>query len=132
LEHFPLLLLPGDSNQSDGGEVKKTTKRREICLLRRNRGRLPLLVVGPWVRFRTRACHLLACHPAQRSFILIVFPELIDRAGKSSLTVRFVEHHFVESYYPTIENTFSRIIKYNGQDFATEIVDTAGQVSIQA
>lgn len=48
--------------------------------------------------------------------------------GKSSLTVRFVEHHFVESYYPTIENTFSRIIKYNGQDFATEIVDTAGQV----
>lgn len=49
-------------------------------------------------------------------------------AGKSSLTVRFVEHHFVESYYPTIENTFSRIIKFNGQDFATEIVDTAGQV----
>lgn len=50
--------------------------------------------------------------------------------GKSSLTVRFVEHHFVESYYPTIENTFSRIIKYNGQDYATEIVDTAGQVWI--
>lgn len=39
-----------------------------------------------------------------------------------------MEHHFVESYYPTIENTFSRIIKYNGQDYATEIVDTAGQV----
>lgn len=48
--------------------------------------------------------------------------------GKSSLTVRFVERHFVESYYPTIENTFSRIIKHNGEDFATEIVDTAGQV----
>ncbi|PYI10103.1 Rheb small monomeric GTPase RhbA [Aspergillus sclerotiicarbonarius CBS 121057] len=32
-----------------------------------------------------------------------------------------------KSYYPTIENTFSRIIKYNGQDYATEIVDTAGQ-----
>ncbi|KAJ5610071.1 hypothetical protein N7510_006790 [Penicillium lagena] len=47
--------------------------------------------------------------------------------GKSSLTVQFVEHHFVESYYPTIENTFSRIIKHNGQDYATEIVDTAGQ-----
>ncbi|GLI76768.1 GTP-binding protein [Penicillium ochrochloron] len=47
--------------------------------------------------------------------------------GKSSLTVRFVEQHFVESYYPTIENTFSRIIKHNGQDYATEIVDTAGQ-----
>ena len=51
-------------------------------------------------------------------------------AGKSSLTVQFVENHFVESYYPTIENTFSSVIKYKGQDFATEIVDTAGQVII--
>ncbi|KAI9797539.1 MAG: GTP-binding protein [Piccolia ochrophora] len=47
--------------------------------------------------------------------------------GKSSLTVQFVDGHFVESYYPTIENTFSRVIKYKGQDFATEIIDTAGQ-----
>ncbi|KAI9841917.1 MAG: GTP-binding protein [Sclerophora amabilis] len=47
--------------------------------------------------------------------------------GKSSLTVQFVDGHFVESYYPTIENTFSRIIKHKGQDFATEIIDTAGQ-----
>lgn len=52
--------------------------------------------------------------------------------GKSSLTVQFVEGHFVESYYPTIENTFSQVIKYKGQDFATEIVDTAGQVSASA
>lgn len=47
--------------------------------------------------------------------------------GKSSLTVQFVDGHFVESYYPTIENTFSKIIRYKGQDFATEIIDTAGQ-----
>ncbi|KAL8873428.1 MAG: hypothetical protein Q9174_001103 [Haloplaca sp. 1 TL-2023] len=47
--------------------------------------------------------------------------------GKSSLTVRFVDGHFVESYYPTIENTFSRVIRHRGQEFATEIVDTAGQ-----
>ncbi|KAA6411785.1 MAG: Rheb small monomeric GTPase [Lasallia pustulata] len=47
--------------------------------------------------------------------------------GKSSLTVRFVDGHFVDSYYPTIENTFSKIITYKGQDYATEIVDTAGQ-----
>ncbi|PQE11947.1 hypothetical protein CJF31_00000068 [Rutstroemia sp. NJR-2017a BVV2] len=47
--------------------------------------------------------------------------------GKSSLTVQFVDGHFVESYYPTIENTFSKVIKYKGQEFATEIVDTAGQ-----
>ena len=50
-------------------------------------------------------------------------------AGKSSLTVQYVEGHFVESYYPTIENTFSKIISFKGEDFATEIVDTAGQVS---
>ncbi|RLV89842.1 GTP-binding protein rhb1 [Spathaspora sp. JA1] len=47
--------------------------------------------------------------------------------GKSSMTVRFVEDHFVESYYPTIENQFSKNIKYNNQDYAIEILDTAGQ-----
>ena len=52
--------------------------------------------------------------------------------GKSSLTVQFVDGHFVDSYYPTIENTFSKAIKHRGQDFATEIVDTAGQVSAMA
>ncbi|ERT02333.1 uncharacterized protein SPSK_05578 [Sporothrix schenckii 1099-18] len=47
--------------------------------------------------------------------------------GKSSLAVRYVEGHFIESYYPTIENTFSKEIRYKGQEYATEIVDTAGQ-----
>lgn len=47
--------------------------------------------------------------------------------GKSSLAVRFVDGHFVDSYYPTIENTFSKMIRYKGQDYSTEIVDTAGQ-----
>lgn len=47
--------------------------------------------------------------------------------GKSSLTVQYCEGHFVESYYPTIENTFSHEILYKGQKFATEIIDTAGQ-----
>jgi len=47
--------------------------------------------------------------------------------GKSSLTVQFVEGHFVETYYPTIENTFSKIVRFKGQDYNTEIIDTAGQ-----
>ncbi|KAG6002332.1 GTP-binding protein [Claviceps maximensis] len=47
--------------------------------------------------------------------------------GKSTLAVRFVDGHFVESYYPTIENTFSKTIRHKGQDYSTEIVDTAGQ-----
>jgi len=47
--------------------------------------------------------------------------------GKSSLTVQFVDGHFVESYYPTIENSFNKVIRFKGQDFATVIIDTAGQ-----
>ena len=50
-----------------------------------------------------------------------------DSLGKSSLAVQFVDGHFVDSYYPTIENTFSKTIRYRSQDYATEIVDTAGQ-----
>jgi small GTP-binding protein len=41
--------------------------------------------------------------------------------------MQFVEGQFIESYYPTIEDTFNKIIRYNGQDFSTEIIDTAGQ-----
>lgn len=33
----------------------------------------------------------------------------------------------MENYYPTIESTFSRTITYKGQEYLTEIVDTAGQ-----
>lgn len=47
--------------------------------------------------------------------------------GKSSLTIQFVEGQFVDSYDPTIENTFSKSLKFNGQEFALQLVDTAGQ-----
>lgn len=47
--------------------------------------------------------------------------------GKSSLAVQFVDSHFVDSYYPTIENTFNKKIKIRGQDFSLDIHDTAGQ-----
>lgn len=47
--------------------------------------------------------------------------------GKSSLVVRFVEDAFVDSYYPTIENVFEKTVKYRGQDYYCDIVDTAGQ-----
>ncbi|KAI8813050.1 P-loop containing nucleoside triphosphate hydrolase protein [Cladochytrium replicatum] len=46
--------------------------------------------------------------------------------GKSSLTVQFVENHFAETYYPTIENTFTKILKIRNQEYAAEIIDTAG------
>jgi Ras family len=50
--------------------------------------------------------------------------------GKSSLTVQYVESHFVESYYPTIENTFSKHVKIKNQEYSVEIIDTAGQVAM--
>lgn len=46
--------------------------------------------------------------------------------------MQFVDGHFVESYYPTIENTFSKVIKYKGAEYATEIIDTAGQVRMNS
>jgi hypothetical protein len=64
--------------------------------------------------------------PLQGSYVLGT--NSIISTGKSSLTVRYVDGHFVESYYPTIENTFSKVIRYKGADYATEIIDTAGQV----
>jgi GTPase SAR1 family protein len=44
-------------------------------------------------------------HPTNNSFFFL---------GKSSLVIQFCENHFVDSYYPTIENTFTKTIKYRG------------------
>lgn len=41
--------------------------------------------------------------------------------------MQYVDGHFVDSYYPTIENTFSKVIRYRNHDFAVEMIDTAGQ-----
>ena len=47
--------------------------------------------------------------------------------GKSSVTIQFIEKQFVDSYDPTIENTFHKSLKIKGQEYALEVVDTAGQ-----
>ena len=46
------------------------------------------------------------------------------------MTIQFVENVFVDSYYPTIENTFTKPISHQGQEYQAEIIDTAGQVKI--
>ncbi|ELK05159.1 GTP-binding protein Rheb [Pteropus alecto] len=51
----------------------------------------------------------------------------VKRRGKSSLTIQFVEGQFVDSYDPTIENTFTKLITVNGQEYHLQLVDTAGQ-----
>ncbi|KAF9520402.1 hypothetical protein BS47DRAFT_762754 [Hydnum rufescens UP504] len=45
----------------------------------------------------------------------------------SSLVTQFIENKFVAQYYPTIENTFTKAIKHNGQEYECDIIDTAGQ-----
>ena len=52
--------------------------------------------------------------------------------GKSSLVIQFIENHFVESYYPTIESVFTKTVNYKGVDYECDIIDTAGQVRLRA
>ncbi|KAL5275230.1 RHEB family protein [Megaselia abdita] len=47
--------------------------------------------------------------------------------GKSSLSIQFVQGQFVDSYDPTIENTFSKSTTVNSQKYVIKLVDTAGQ-----
>ncbi|XP_017778647.1 PREDICTED: GTP-binding protein Rheb homolog [Nicrophorus vespilloides] len=47
--------------------------------------------------------------------------------GKSSLSIQFVEGQFVDSYDPTIENTFTKSTRINSQEYELKLVDTAGQ-----
>ncbi|KAI0211774.1 GTP-binding protein Rheb-like protein [Lamellibrachia satsuma] len=47
--------------------------------------------------------------------------------GKSSITIQFVDNQFVDSYDPTIENTFTKTVKLRGQEYQLKLIDTAGQ-----
>ncbi|OCH90938.1 hypothetical protein OBBRIDRAFT_875193 [Obba rivulosa] len=47
--------------------------------------------------------------------------------GKSSLVIQFIQNRFVEPYYPTIEETFTKGINYKGVEYECDIIDTAGQ-----
>ena len=47
--------------------------------------------------------------------------------GKSSLAIQFAQGQFVDSYDPTIENTFNKNMKILGQEYEVLVVDTAGQ-----
>lgn len=61
--------------------------------------------------------------PKQRRIAVLGFRSV----GKSSLTIQFVEGQFVDSYEPTIENTFNKALKLKGQEYQLTLVDTAGQ-----
>lgn len=50
--------------------------------------------------------------------------------GKSSITLRFVYGNFPDAYDTTIEDIYTKPYKFNGKQFALQITDTAGQVSL--
>ena len=50
-------------------------------------------------------------------------------AGKSALTVRFIQGNFVEKYDPTIEDSYRKLVEVDGTACMLDIMDTAGQVS---
>lgn len=64
-----------------------------------------------------------ATPPRQRKIAIMGFRSV----GKSSLTLQFVEGKFVDSYDPTIENTFTKTVKFRSQDYFLKLIDTAGQ-----
>jgi Ras family protein len=48
--------------------------------------------------------------------------------GKSSMVVQYVHNVFNDSYFPTIEGTYTKQLTFHGQVYEVEIIDTAGQV----
>ncbi|XP_001950355.2 GTP-binding protein Rheb homolog [Acyrthosiphon pisum] len=61
--------------------------------------------------------------PKQRKIAIMGYRSV----GKSSLSIQFVEGQFVDTYDPTIENTFVKTTKIKNQEYDLKLVDTAGQ-----
>uniref|UniRef100_A0A8C7E959 GTPase RhebL1 n=1 Tax=Nothoprocta perdicaria TaxID=30464 RepID=A0A8C7E959_NOTPE len=47
--------------------------------------------------------------------------------GKTSLAHQFVEGKFLDSYDPTVESTYSKMVVVGKDEFHLQLVDTAGQ-----
>jgi GTPase KRas protein len=52
--------------------------------------------------------------------------------GKSAITIQFVQNAFVETYDPTIEDSYRKHFKVNDAVVFAEILDTAGQEEYKA
>nr|XP_019568080.1 PREDICTED: GTPase HRas-like [Rhinolophus sinicus] len=52
--------------------------------------------------------------------------------GKSALTIQFLQHHFVEEYDPTIEDSYRKQVVIDGETCLLDILDTAGQEEYSA
>jgi len=47
--------------------------------------------------------------------------------GKTAITIQFCLKHFVETYDPTIEDSYRKQVTIDGQSCMLEVLDTAGQ-----
>ena len=47
--------------------------------------------------------------------------------GKSALTIQLVQHHFIDEYDPTIEDSYRKQAVIDGETQLLDILDTAGQ-----
>jgi len=52
--------------------------------------------------------------------------------GKSAIAVRLVENRFLDTYIPTVHETFHKIIEYQGSDYSLEIVASSDQHNISS
>jgi len=52
--------------------------------------------------------------------------------GKSSITIQFLQNHFIECYDPTIEDSYRKQVIVDNKCYFLEIVDTAGQEEYSA
>ncbi|KAI5930841.1 GTPase HRas [Manis javanica] len=52
--------------------------------------------------------------------------------GKSALIIQLIKNHFVEEYYPTIEDSYRKQLIIDGESCVLDILDTAGQEEFRA
>ena len=64
--------------------------------------------------------------PEPREFKLTVGSIFGSGAGRSALTIQFVQHHYIAMYDPTIEDSYRKCATIDGETFLLDILDTAG------
>uniref|UniRef100_A0A6B2LGA1 small monomeric GTPase n=1 Tax=Arcella intermedia TaxID=1963864 RepID=A0A6B2LGA1_9EUKA len=49
----------------------------------------------------------------------------MEGVGKSALTIQFIQHHFIDEYDPTIEDSYRKQLMIDGETCLLDILDTA-------
>jgi len=52
--------------------------------------------------------------------------------GKSALTIQLIQHHFIDEYDPTIEDSYRKQVTIDNETSLLDILDTAGQEEYSA